>query len=192
MLEAIEGRLVMATRAPKAIVIPTPKLIEDALALSARFRDVKGLSRHAAQRKPLLQGAAAVLVLLGFACGAGVFIFLAGLRTWLTLPAVLVAPLVALGSLLVLFFVFFSWIEGRALAQSLGHRTGPAPGPLARWLRKKLRADLGAVPAIPWLPTGLLVFLPLALLVAAAPPGGIVMILIAVAAPVVYARLDAA
>lgn len=182
----------MATRARKAIVIPTPKLVEDALALSARFRDVEGLSRHAAQRKPLLQGVSAVLVLLGLGCGAGVFIFLAGLRTWLTLPAVLVAPLVALGSLLVIFFVFFSWIEGRALAQALGHGTGPAPGPLARWLRKKLRADLGAVPAIPWLPTGLLVFLPLTLLVAAAPPGGILVILIAVATPVVYARLDAA
>jgi hypothetical protein len=192
MLEAIKGRIAMATRAPKALVIPTPKVVEDALALAARFRDAEGLSRHAAQRKPLLQGASAVLVLLGFACGAGVFIFLAGLRTWLTLPAVLIAPLVALGSLLVIFFVFFSWIEGRALAQALGHRTGPAPGRIARWLRKKLRADLGAMPAIPWLPAGLLVFLPLALLVASAPLGGIVMILIAVATPVVYARLDAA
>jgi hypothetical protein len=188
MLEAVEGRLAMAT---KAIVIPTPRLVEDALALSARFRDVEGLSRHAAQRKPLLQGASAVLVLLGFACGAGVFIFLAGLRTWLTLPAVLVAPLVALGSLLVLFFVFFSWIEGRALAQALGHRAGPPPGALAKWLRKKLRADLGAMPAIPWLPAGLLVFLPFALLLATAPLGGIAMLLVAVATPIVYARLDA-
>jgi len=182
----------MATRAPKAIVIPIPRLVEDALALAARFRDVEGLSRHAAQRKPLLQGASAVLLLLGFACGAGVFIFLAGLRTWLTLPAVLVAPLVALGSLLVIFFVFFSWIEGRALAQALGHRTGPAPGPIARWLRKKLRADLGATPAIPWVPAGLLVLLPLALLLVTAPSGGIAVILIAVATPIVYARLDAA
>jgi hypothetical protein len=182
----------MATRAPKAIVIPTPRLVEEALSLAARFRDVEGLSRHAARRKPLLQGAAAALVLLGLACGAGVFIFLAGLRTWLTLPAVLFAPLVALGSLFVLFFVFFSWIEGRALAQALGHRTGPAPGPLARWLRRKLRADLGAMPAIPWLTAGLLVFLPLALLLAAAPLAGIAVILVAVATPIVYARLDAA
>ena len=181
----------MATGAPKAVVIPTPKLVEDALALAARFRDVEGLQRYVASRRPLVNGASAALVLLGLACGAGVFIFLAGLRTWLTLPAVLVAPLVALASLLVLFFVFFSWIEGRSLAQALGHRTGPAPGPLARWLRKKLRADLGAMPAIPWLPAGLLVFLPLALLVAAAPLAGIAIVLVAVAAPIVYARLDA-
>lgn len=182
----------MATRAPKALVIPTPKLVEDALALAARFRDVEGLSRHAARRKTLLQGAAAALLLLGFACGAGVFMFLAGLRTWLTLPAVLFAPLVALGSLSVLFFVFFSWIEGRALAQALGHRTGPRPGSARRWVEKKLRADLGALPAIPWLPAGLLVFLPLGLLLAAAPLAGIAVILVAVATPLAYARLDAA
>lgn len=181
----------MATGAPKAVVIPTPKLVEDALALSARFRDVEGLSRHAAQRKPLLQGASAALALLGLACGAGVFLFLAGLRTWLTLPAVLVAPLVALGSLLVIFYVFFSWIEGRALAQALGHRTGPRPGALKRWVEKKLRADLGAMPAVPWLVAAPFVLLPLALLVAAAPAAGISMILVGAATPLVYARLDA-
>ena len=181
----------MATRAPKAIVIPTPRLVEDALSLAARFRDVEGLSRHAAQRKPLLQGASAVLVLLGLACGAGVFIFLAGLRTWLTLPAVLFAPLVALGSLFVLFYVFFLWIEGRALAQALGHRTGPRPGSARRWVEKKLRADLGAMPAVPWLPAALLVFLPFALLAAAAPLAAIAVLLVALATPLVYARLDA-
>jgi len=94
-------------------------------------------------------------------------------------------------SLFVLFFVFFSWIEGRALAQALGHRAGPPPGPIARWLRKKLRADLGAMPPVPWLPAALLVFLPFALLLAGAPLAGIAMLLIAVAMPIVYARLDA-
>src|SRR5688500_10829423 len=151
----------MATRAPKALVIPTPKLVEDALALAARFRDAEGLQRHAAIRKPLLNGAPAALLLLGLACGAGVFIFLAGLRTWLTLPAVPAAPLSALGSLLATFFVFCSWSGGRALAQPLGHRTGRAPAPPAKGLRKGLRADLGALRAIPWLPTALLVLLPL-------------------------------
>ncbi|MGH8739849.1 MAG: hypothetical protein ACREUN_02995, partial [Burkholderiales bacterium] len=123
----------MATRTPKEIVIPTPRLVSDALALAGRFRDVRGLQRHVEKRQPLLRGAAAVLIVLGLACGAGAFLFLAGLRTWLTLPAVLVAPLVVLGSLVVLFYVFYSWIEGRALAQALGHRTGPAPGKLQRW-----------------------------------------------------------
>jgi len=182
----------MATRAPKAVVIPTPKVIEDALALSARFRDVEGLSRHVAGRKPLLQGAAAALAVLGAGCGAGVFVYLAGLSTSLTLPAVLLAPLVTLGSLFVIFFVFFSWIEGRALAQALGHRTGPRPGPLARWLRKKLRADLGSMPPVPWLPAALFVAGPLILLILAAPVAAVLLLLIGAAIPIVYARLDAA
>ena len=181
----------MATGTPKAVVIPTPKALEDALALAARFREVEGLQRHLERRQPLVRGASAALALLGLACAAGVFIFLAGLRTWLTLPAVLLAPLVALGSLFVLFYVFFSWVEGRALAEALGHRTGPAPGPIGKWLRKKLRADLGAMPAVPWLVAAPFVLLPLALLVAAAPAAGIAMILVGAATPLVYARLDA-
>lgn len=181
----------MATRTPKEIVIPTPQLVSDALALAGRFRDVQGLQRHVAMRKALLRGAAAVLVLLGLACGAGIFMFLVGLRTWLTLPAVLVTPLVSLGSLLVIFYVFFSWIEGRALAQALGHRTGPAPGAPRRWVEKKLRINLWATPSVPWLPAALLVLLPFALLLAAAPLAGLAILMVALALPVAYARLDA-
>lgn len=182
----------METKAKKPLVIPTPQVVTDAFALAGRFRDAQGLQRHVRTRKPLLQGAAAALVLLGLACGAGVFVFLAGLRTWLTLPAMAIAPLVALGSLFVLFYVFFSWIEGRALAQALGHRTGPAPGPLQRWIEKKLRVSLGGMPALPWLPFALFILLPFVLLLAAAPGAGIAVLLFALATPLAYARLDAA
>ena len=74
----------METKAKKPLVIPTPQVVTDAFALAGRFRDAQGLQRHVRTRKPLLQGAGAALVLLGLACGAGVFLFLAGLRTWLT------------------------------------------------------------------------------------------------------------
>jgi hypothetical protein len=102
------------------------------------------------------------------------------------------APLFALGSLFVLFYVFFSWIEGRALAQALGHRPGPPPGRLQRRIERKLRLSLGSMPDVPWLPAGIFVVLPLALLVAAAPAAGILVLLAALATPLVYARLDAA
>ncbi|MGQ0544841.1 MAG: hypothetical protein ACT4P3_05830 [Betaproteobacteria bacterium] len=181
----------MATRAPKAVVIPTPKLVEDALALAARFRDAEGLSRHAVQRKPLLQGASAALGLLGLGCGAGVFLFFAGLSNWTALPGVLLAPLAAACSLAVIFYVFFSWIEARALAQALGHRTSQASF-VETWLRKRLRADLMARPQVPWLAAALFVGLPFALLALAAPIAAVVLLLVGIATPVVYARLDAA
>lgn len=179
----------MTTRTPKALVIPTPRLVTDALALAGRFRDAEGLRRHVLVRKPLLQGAAAVLVLLGLACGAGVFLFLAGLRTWLTLPGVLLAPLVALGSLFVLFYVFFAWIEARALALAL--RQHPRRGSIGAWVARKLRAELGAMPAVPWLAAALFVGLPFALLAAAAPAAAVVLALVAAATPLAYAHLDA-
>jgi hypothetical protein len=181
----------MAANSPKALVIPTPKIVEDALALAARFRDVEPLSRHVARRKPLLQGAAAGLALLGVGCGAGVFAFLAGLSTSLTLPAVLLAPLVALASLAVLFYVFFSWIEARALAQSLGHRTARASF-VETWLRRKLRADLVARPQVPWLAAALFLGGPLALMALTAPLAAVALVLFGIATPLVYARLDAA
>jgi hypothetical protein len=181
----------MATKAKKPLVIPTPRMVEDALALAARFKDVDSLRRHAVERKPLLQGASAVLVLLGLACGAGVFLFFAGSGGWVALPAMMLAPTMVLGSLLVLFYVFFSWVEARALARALGHRTGRA-SVLEKWLRRKARVDLLARPALPWLPAALLVALPLALLFAAAPAAGTALILVAIAGPLVYARLDAA
>jgi hypothetical protein len=179
----------METKAPKPIVIPTPRFVEEALALAARFREVEGLSRHAVRRKPLLQGASAALVLLGLGCGAGVFLFLAGLRTWLTLPAVLVAPLVTLGTLAVLFYMFFSWIEARALVQALGHRTAPS-SLVETFLRKKVRADLMARPQVPWLMAALFVALPYALLFLAAPLAAIALALVAAAIPILYARFD--
>ena len=88
--------------------------------------------------------------------------------------------------------MFFSWIEGRARAQALGHRPGPPPGRLQRRIEKKLRLSLGSMPDVPWLPAAIFVVLPLALLVASAPAAGMLVLLAAFAAPLVYARLDAA
>lgn len=181
----------MATKARKPLVIPTPKVLADAYALAARFKEADGLRRHLAERAPLVRAASAVLALLGLACGAGVFLFLAGSGGWMALPAMALAPLVALGSLFVLFFLFFSWLEGRALARALGHRTNRASS-LERFARKTLKADLLARPAVPWLPAALLVALPLALLVYTAPVAGVLFVLVAVASPLLYARLDAA
>jgi hypothetical protein len=181
----------MATKARKSLVIPTPKVLVDAYELAARFRNVDGLRRHLVQRTPLVYGAAAALVLLGLAGGAGVFLFLAGSGGWMALPAMALAPLVTLAGLFVLFYMFFSWVEGRALARALGHRSGRASA-LERLVRKSLKADLLARPAVPWLPAALFVALPLALLVTTAPAAGIFFVLVALALPVAYARLDAA
>ncbi|HZM33700.1 MAG TPA: hypothetical protein VFC18_04325 [Burkholderiales bacterium] len=185
----------MATKARqqarKSIVIPTPRLVEDALALAGRYKEIEALRRYAAERRPLLQGASAAFLFIGLACGAGVFAFLASVGGWMTLPAMMLAPLVALCSLFVIFYIFYSWVEARALAGALGHRTNRALA-VESWLRRKANIDLLARPDVPWIAAGLLVALPLGLLVAAAPLVGVAVLLLAIASPLVYARMDAA
>jgi Flp pilus assembly protein TadB len=90
----------------------------------------------------------------------------------------------------VLALVFFSWLEERALAKSLGHRTGRAPGKLARWVKRKLRADLGKAPRVPWLLAAVLVVAPLILLAGHAPGAAVPLIVLLAAAPVLYARFE--
>lgn len=149
------------------------RLFTEAFALLARYRDVEALQRHVAARRPRLIAASAVLLVVGVACGAGSFVFLAEASSWLALPALMLAPFVALGSIFVEFFVFFSWVEARAIARALGRR---------------LR--FGPPPQVPWVAAGLLVFLPLAMLAAAAPGVGLVIVLLGAATPLLYARYD--
>jgi hypothetical protein len=117
-------------------------------------------------------------------------VLLVSTRPMSALLGLALAPLVLLGSLFVLAYVFFSWLEERSLARSLGHRTGRAPGKFARWIRRKLGADLGKAPRVPWLLAALFVLLPLALLAQAAPGIAVPLALLLVAAPILYARFD--
>jgi hypothetical protein len=165
-------------------------LFSNALALAVRCRDSEGLRTYLQERQALILAAGAVMLLMGFACAAGVATFLAGLRTWMTLPALVLGSLFLLASVLVQVYVFFSWLEGRALAKALGHRTGPAPGPAVQWIDRTFGTDVGPAPAIPWPLVGTVVFLPVLLLALTAPVGAIVIALIGSAVPVVFARLE--
>jgi hypothetical protein len=167
-----------------------PKLVHDALGLAARCRDTAGLRRYLeAQQVPVLAVGAVVLV-VGLACGAGIALFLATLRTWLTLPALVLGSLAVIASVLVQLYAFFAWLEDRALAQALGRRRGPPPGPAVRWINSTFKVDIGAPPALPWpVATGVVAF-PLLLLAIAAPLAALLVIVLAVAAPLAYAAAE--
>jgi len=121
----------------------------------------------------------------------GVVVFLADRHSLLALLGILLLPVVLAGSFLVLAYVFFSWIEGRALARELGHRHGPPPGPSALWLSKKFGLDIGPFPPVPWLLAALVLFVPLALLAAAWWSAALTVILVGILMPVLYAKFDA-
>ncbi len=164
--------------------------LEDALGLARRYRELDSFRDYVSANVLLVAPVGLLILVVAIACGLTPIMLLVGARPAASLAGLLLAPLALLGSLFVLALVFFSWLEERALAQSLGHRTGRAPGKLARWLKRKLRADLGKLPRVPWLLAAIFVVAPLALLAGQAPLVGVILIALLVASPILYARFE--
>jgi hypothetical protein len=163
--------------------------LEDAMALAGRYREVDAFRRYINQRAHLVT---AVLVLIGvtaFACGLAPILVLVGARAVSALAGLLLAPVMLIGSLFVLGLVFFSWLEERSLVRTLGRRTAREPRAM-RWIRKKLGADLGRLPRVPWLHAAVFVALPFAMLLNLVPAIAAILLALLVAAPVAFARLD--
>jgi hypothetical protein len=134
----------------------------------------------------------AAFLMLGtsLALAFGIVMFVGGTRPLMVLLSLLIAPPVLVGSLFVQGYVFLSWLEGRALAKSLGRRARKAHGRVAALIQKHLDADLGTLPPVPWLLTAIFVALPLFLLLMAAPALAFAVIVLQALAPVAFARLD--
>lgn len=150
-------------------------VLQDAVNLAHRLQEGAVFQRYVLSRLPLIVPACLLMVLTSVACAAGSVMFLGGTRSLLVLLAMILAPFVAVGSLFVQAYVFFSWLENRALARMLAHR---APG------------HMGNLPAVPWVLAAIFLVLPLAALVAELPKLGLALIVIQVLAPIAYARLD--
>jgi hypothetical protein len=88
-------------------------------------------------------------------------------------------------------YVFFYWLENRALAQALGHRPKKATqGVLAAWLLKKLGVDMGTPPPVPWILAAVVLFAPLVMLAYVDLPAVLVLIVVAILMPILFARFD--
>ena len=164
--------------------------LNDAFALVQRYRELDGLRRHVRKRLHLVLPALALILATGFACAMAAVMLFLGPQALSSLLGLLLAPVVLAGSLFVMLTMFFSWVEERSLARSLGHRTGPAPGKFAIWTEAKLGADLGRLPRVPWLLALVFVVLPLGVLTQLAPKTAALLIVVWVAGPVLYARYD--
>jgi hypothetical protein len=169
--------------------LPLETLVE-AQKLAHRYREREGVRLYVLERKWLVIPAALVTVLISIACAAGTVVFLAGAYSLLVLPALLLAPVILVGSLFVQMYVFFYWLENRALARELGHRAKPAHGMLAAWLSNKLGVDMGKFPPVPWILATVVLFAPLAMLAYFALNVALVLIVLAILMPILYARFD--
>jgi len=164
--------------------------LKQAESLALRFREVEGFRHYVFERKRLVIPAVLVIVLISVACAAGTVVFLAGAHGLLTLLALVLAPVILIGSLFVQLYVFFFWLENRALALALGRRAKPAQGTIAAWLSRKLNVEMGTAPPVPWILTTVVLFAPLAMLAYFAFNVAMALIAIAILAPILYARFD--
>lgn len=164
--------------------------INDALNLASRFQQSELFRHYVMQRMWLVGPAVLVLTLTSVALAFGIVAYVGGTRPLMVLLSLLLAPFVLIGSLAVQGYMFMSWLEGRALAHSLGHKVGKSRGKLAVLIRKHLDADLGSAPPIPWLFVAVLVVLPFIALFLSAPKLALAVVVAQVVAPIAYARFD--
>jgi hypothetical protein len=168
--------------------ITVMRTLDDAMKLLQRFDKGQGFKRYVKSRMRIVVPMGMLIAATGVVF-ASATIVLAGPRVWLALPSLILAPLILIGSVFVQAFLFFSWLENRAVAKALGHPGAP-PGPFAKWVRRNLRADLGTPPAVPWDLAAIFIALPLVILAAVSWKVAAIVVAAHLAAPVACARLD--
>jgi hypothetical protein len=165
-------------QAALAHYLPLERNFKDATKLYTRFRQAQGFRQYLQRRAAFVVPMVALFVLVSVACTAATVIFLADRHALLALPGMMLAPFVLIGSLFVEAFVFFSWLEGRALAQALGRRS-------------KRDFDFGQMPQnVPWVLAALFLVLPLFILASVSFTAALVLILLAVGIIVAIAKFD--
>ncbi len=160
-----------------AHLLPLERTFRDAWKLAVRFREAEGFREYLRRRAAFVVPALALFCLISVACAAATVILLAERHPMLALPAMVLAPFILAGSFFIEALVFFSWLEGRALAQALGRR-GKKP------------FDFGQMPSVPWALAAIFLALPLVVLIAVSPGAALVLILLAVLIAFAIARFD--
>jgi len=154
------------------VTIPTDSLVE-ARNLMVRFQKGTVFRGYVSARLRLVIPAALVFVVLVTAGAAATTVLLARAYSLLVLLAFLFAPFLLAGGYCVAAYLFFSWLEGRALRLSLKHDPDPR-----------------ALPRIPWALAAVFLGVPMLALLIVWWKVGVPLVALGVATPFVYARLD--
>lgn len=164
--------------------------LKDAQNLWKRFEEGKAFRRYVYDRVLLVIPVLLLILVISISCSAAIVVYFSSVHAFLALPAILLMPVVLVGSLLVQLYVFFCWLENRAMAKSSAKGGKQKQGALALWLQEQLGADMGTPPPVPWMPALVVLFLPLVMLASFALNAALVMVVLAAAAPVIFAILD--
>jgi hypothetical protein len=151
-------------------------ILHEAPNLLQRYRHGDVFRQYVQRRRPLVGAALVVFLAVGMATTAALVVFFGGTHSLLVLACLLLAPFLLAGSLLVQVFIFFSWLEQRALDQV--SRRGP------RTFKEQL-------PQIPWALAGGFLVAPFLVLALVSIKVAATLLLVVVLTPVAFARLDA-
>jgi hypothetical protein len=157
--------------------------------LLQRFQQGGAFRTYLRQRQILVIPAVVIFLAFSVATAAGTVITLGGTRSFLVLVGMLLAPVVLLGSLFVQLFVFFQWLENRAIAQATHHAPQTAKDDLRQTL-PGLWKVIKAFPAVVLAIGAALLFGPLVLLWQLSGAIAILMLFLLLATPAAYAALD--
>jgi len=173
-----------------AISLQLPlETLQEAANLYNRYQAGAGFKAYLRDRMNLVYVMVALFVVAAIVCTAGTVVALAGARAFLMLFALMLAPFILLGNLFVQGYVFFGWLENRALAEGLKHQL-EREGPVKRFLRRHLKAQMGKFPPLPWLLVAVFLLLPLAATASVFPKVALGLAAAYAAAVILYARID--
>ena len=151
-------------------------VLTEARNLSQRYAKGDAFRRYVRDRGTLVLPMLAVFFAISIALGLGLF-GLMGTHHLGVLLAMVLLPFVLFGSFALQAYVFFAWLELRALAPPV------PPG-------TPLQARLGKPPEIPWVACAILVFAPFLVLIFASLTAASLVLVVAVLIPIVYTLLE--
>jgi hypothetical protein len=161
----------------------------EAPSLLRRYQKGDAFRRYVDDRAMVILPVAFVFLVFSLATTAGAVVSLGGTHSFLVLLMLILAPFLILGGLAVQLFVFFSWLESRAIAQTLA-RMKKAPRRRFDFSWPALRKAAAGFPPVPWLAAAIFVALPLLLLGRLSPGAAILVAFFALAAPLAYSFFD--
>ena len=142
--------------------------------LLRRYQEGAAFRQYVQRRTPLVFASLVVMLTLSLATTAGMVVYFGDIHTWRVLAGLILAPFLLVGSLFVQGFVFFSWLEQRAIDEVSGRTRPPRE----------------QIPPIPWLLVAIFVAAPLLVLALLSPKLAALLLLIAICTPLAYSFLD--
>jgi uncharacterized integral membrane protein len=164
--------------------------LKDAQNLWKRFEQGKAFRLYVYDRILLVIPVLLLILVTSVACSAAIIVSFSSAHPFFALPAIILMPAILVGSLLVQVYVFFSWLENRAMAKSLVKGSKRKQGAISAWIQAKLGANMGTPPPVPWALATVVLFVPLAMLASFALNAALVLVVLAIVAPIVFAILD--